>query len=249
MAKLKFNRHTVLFVVFLLGWTLLAMAASQYIIGLPMIAILGERFQQPLWVCIYDALVYLLALALILFLPPKIYRLYQQKRQKKSKLSTELEISPTELGMKQPPTLVDIGLAPIGYVVYLFLANLLTNLMSVFSWFNADQVQDVGFSYGLMGFNRIIAMIALVLIAPVAEEIIMRGWLYGKLRSKLKVPLAMLLVSALFGLLHGQWNVAISTFALSMVLCSLREITGTIWAGMLLHILSNGIAFYLLYVA
>ena len=37
-------------------------------------------------------------------------------------------------------------------------------------------------------------------------------------------------------------------FALSIVLCGLREITGTIHAGILLHMLKNGIAFYLLFV-
>ena len=91
-------------------------------------------------------------------------------------------------------------------------------------------------------------MIALVFIAPIAEEIIMRGWLYGKLRSRLPLPLAIVLTSILFGFLHGQWNVGVGVFALSLVLCSLREITGTIWSGILLHILSNGIAFYLLYI-
>ena len=92
-------------------------------------------------------------------------------------------------------------------------------------------------------------MIALVFIAPIAEEILMRGWLYGKLRTKLKAPLAILLVSLVFALLHGQWNVGVTVFSLSLVLCTLREITGTIWSGIILHMLSNGIAFYLLYVA
>lgn len=92
-------------------------------------------------------------------------------------------------------------------------------------------------------------MLALVIIAPIAEEIIMRGWLYGKLRSRLKVPLAILLVSIVFAFLHGQWNVGVGVFVLSLVLCGLREITGTIWSGILLHIISNGIAFYLLYIA
>ena len=155
----------------------------------------------------------------------------------------------SEMGMGEFPTFVDIGLAPIGYVAYIIIANVLITAMSVFQWFNAEQAQDVGFGYFITTGDRIMAMIALVLIAPVVEEIIMRGWLYGKLRTKLGVVAATLLVSVLFGLLHGQWNVAVTTFALSVVMCSLREITGTIWSGILLHMLSNGIAFYLLYIA
>ena len=39
-----------------------------------------------------------------------------------------------------------------------------------------------------------------------------------------------------------------NVFALSVALCVLREITGTIYAGILTHMIKNGVAFYLLYV-
>jgi membrane protease YdiL (CAAX protease family) len=45
-----------------------------------------------------------------------------------------------------------------------------------------------------------------------------------------------------------QWNVAADTFALSLVLCTLRQITGNIWAGVLLHMIKNGIAYYFLFI-
>ena len=89
------------------------------------------------------------------------------------------------------------------------------------------------------------------------EEVIFRGWLYGKLRQKLSgktseitgIIISILLVSLLFGIVHMQWNVGVNVFALSVVLCVLREITGTIYSGILVHMLKNGIAFYFLYVA
>ena len=86
------------------------------------------------------------------------------------------------------------------------------------------------------------------MIAPIAEEVVFRGWLYGKFRSKMPAYLSIVLVSALFGLMHGQWNVGINVFCLSIVLCLLREVTGTIWSGIVLHMLKNGLAFYLLFV-
>lgn len=251
----KNKKNIIWFTVFALGWVLVSMIASQYIIALPMALLLGENVSQPLWICVYDALVYLLALVLVIFVPPALYRTYQKSHTKtpssktSSSKQTPLDTNSEELGIQHLPTLVDIGLAPIGYFVYIVIASALTTFMSLFSWFNADQTQDVGFSYFISGGDRIIAMLALVFIAPIAEEIIMRGWLYDKLRSKLKIAPAIILVSVLFGLLHGQWNVAVSTFALSVVLCGLREITGTIWSGVLLHMLSNGIAFYMLYIA
>ena len=106
------------------------------------------------------------------------------------------------------------------------------------------------------GFDRILAFLTLVVIAPIAEEIIFRGWLYGKLREKLNgrlsemwgIILSAFITSLLVGLVHLQWNVGVNVFALSIVLCAMREITGTIYAGMLTHMLKNGLAFYLIYV-
>jgi membrane protease YdiL (CAAX protease family) len=55
--------------------------------------------------------------------------------------------------------------------------------------------------------------------------------------------LTTLVVSVLFGIAHGQWNVGIDVFALSVSMCVLRELTGSIWAGALVHIIKNLIAF------
>jgi membrane protease YdiL (CAAX protease family) len=92
------------------------------------------------------------------------------------------------------------------------------------------------------------AFIALVIIAPIAEEVLFRGYLYGKLRSHASVLVATLLTSALFGAVHMQWNVAIDTFILSLAMCYLRELTGTIWAGTLVHMIKNGLAFTLIFI-
>ena len=271
--RTKPNPQTIWYVIFLLLWTAVALIVSQFIIAYPMAWLLGDAALQPLWTAIYNALVYLLTLVLVILVPPRLYQLYQRRRTAKptssgkatadqtaAKASAALaDTKPattnpfatnrTELGFKHLPTFVDLGLAPIGYIVHLVLATALTSLMSLFAWFNAAETQDTGFSYFITGGDRFVAMIALVFIAPIAEEILMRGWLYGKLRTKLKAPLAILLVSLVFALLHGQWNVGVTVFSLSLVLCTLREITGTIWSGIILHMLSNGIAFYLLYVA
>ena len=262
--RTKLNPQTIWYVIFLLLWTVVAIIASQFIIAYPMAWLLGDASLQPLWTAVYNALVYLLTLVLVILVPPRLYQLYQRHRSAKTATSGQtaaktstaavattnpFATNRTELGFKRLPTFVDLGLAPIGYIVHLVLATALTSLMSLFTWFNAAETQNTGFSYFVTGVDRFVAMIALVFLAPIAEEILMRGWLYGKLRTKLKAPLAILLVSLIFALLHGQWNVGVTVFSLSLVLCTLREITGTIWSGIILHMLSNGIAFYLLYIA
>lgn len=244
----KFDKQTIYFVIFVLAWTALAMIASQLIIY-PMTWLLGTKINTPFWTCIYYALNYLIVLALVIYVPPRLFELYRKKHQKLSLKGNPLATNSTELGLQHLPTFVDIGLAPIGYIIYIISANLVTSIFKIFPWFQSDQGQETGFGYFITTSDRVLAMLALVIVAPIAEEIVMRGWLYGKLRSRLKAPVAILLVSVLFGLLHGQWNVGVGVFVLSVVLCGLREITGTIWSGMLLHILSNGIAFYLLYIA
>ena len=86
------------------------------------------------------------------------------------------------------------------------------------------------------------------MVVPFAEEILFRGYLYGKLRRVLPVWVAIIIVGLVFGGLHGAWNVAIDTFALNIILCYLRETTDGLWAPILLHMAKNGVAFYFLFI-
>jgi len=142
-------------------------------------------------------------------------------------------------------------LSVAGFVAYLLLSMLLMSLFSGFSWFDAGQEQDVsGFTGATSTVQLILAGVALIVVAPYFEEAIFRGWLYGNLR-KMKVNgiLAALVVSIAFGFLHGQLNVAVDTFALSLVACFLFEQTGSIRPAVILHAIKNAIAFYLLFFA
>ena len=220
-------------------WVFASVIAAQFVVGWFLILILGrDTFVQPVWTAVYSALSYIIALVLIIFVPMRWIKSSQE-----------------EVGLNGLPTWTDIGLSPVGFIVSIILAAGLTLLFSIFPWFDANEVQDVGFSIYMSGGDRIIAFFTLVIVAPIAEEIIFRGWLYGKVREKLSalpewagILVSTLIVSLLFGLIHMQWNVGVNVFCLSIVLCGLREITGTIYAGILTHIIKNGVAFYLLYV-
>ena len=252
----------ILEIVGLLVWVGASTIASQLLVGYAMIGILGvEAFQEPMWSAVYSAVAYTVTLLLVVALSPKIFPKRSANKKKKAgapkeEKSTQKVKNREELGLRGWPTWTDIGLAPVGFAVYLLLAAALTAVFTVFPWFDAGEAQDIGFSLNLVGFDRIIAFFTLVVVAPIAEEMIFRGWLYGKLRAKLSekvsnvagMIISILLVSVLFGVVHLQWNVGVNVFALSVVLCGLREITGTIYAGILLHMLKNGVAFYLLYV-
>ncbi|MBQ6396023.1 CPBP family intramembrane metalloprotease [Candidatus Saccharibacteria bacterium] len=199
-----------------------------------------ERLNTPVWTAIVGALVYLSSTLVIILLPQKLFH--------RGKTSRE------ELGLKGLPTWADLALAPLGLIVYFIIALVLLQVFSLFPFFDASEVQETGFSVLGSGLDRVIAFFALVVAPAVAEELIFRGWLYGKLRAKIPGRTASLIVSVLitsltFALIHRQWNVGVNVFAMSLVLCALREITGTIYSGILLHMLKNSIAFFLLFIA
>ena len=94
----------------------------------------------------------------------------------------------------------------------------------------------------------LMAFISIVVITPFVEEIIFRGMIYGQLR-KINIPLAIFLTSLLFGIVHFQLNVGITVFVMSVIMCLIREkITKTIWSGIVIHMIKNGIAFAILYI-
>ena len=256
MEKKVVKKHwgkLILEVVLLLIWVGASIIASQFLVGFIIVLTMGaEAFDRPVVTALFTTISYLIAMFLIIFVPPKIQQLRSKERDSKIKLASR-----EELGLKGLPTWTDIGLAPVGLIVYYLLATGLVFLFQLFPWFNVNEAQDVGFSPYLVGPERLIAFITLVLVAPIAEEIIFRGWLYQMLKNRFSklttyvfsAILSAILVSLLFGLIHGQWSVGVDVFAMSLVMCGLREITGTIYAGILLHMIKNGVAFYFLYVA
>lgn len=116
---------------------------------------------------------------------------------------------------------------------------------------NTDEIQDVGFDALNSPLDTILAFTALVLLPPIGEETLMRGYLYSGLRARLRLVSAMLITSLLFGVAHlgssssgtPLWVAGINTFLLSLVLVYLRERTGALYAPMLVHAANNLIAF------
>lgn len=147
------------------------------------------------------------------------------------------------------PTWTDIGLAILGFVATMMLSSVLILLLSYLVHFDLNQPQNIGLNYFLSPLDRLIAFILIGILTPISEEIIFRGWLYHHLRLHYRFLPAATITSLIFGFLHGQWNVAIITFSMSFISCFLRELTKTIYAPILLHILKNSIAVIFLFSA
>ena len=136
--------------------------------------------------------------------------------------------------------------ALLGYVVYFGLTILFLVIGQQFG-LNVDEEQKLGFSEPKL-YEDIMIFTILVLVVPFVEELLFRGFLFRALRQRLSFVLTTLIVSALFGLAHGLIGVGIDVFALSLVLCFLRERTQSLWPGIILHSFKNAVAFFILFI-
>lgn len=154
-----------------------------------------------------------------------------------------------ESGLSRPMSWRDIGLGIAGFILYALLSMLVLTVARAVPGFQVGEAQELGLTT-LFGAERLLGFLVLVVLTPFFEELLFRGILFSKLRATgLGLWPTALLISGLFGVAHGQWNVGLDVFCLSMVACYLRETTGAIWAGILVHMIKNMIAFYFMFVA
>ena len=160
-----------------------------------------------------------------------------------------------DLGFHRRPMLGDVARALIGFGLYfialIFASALAKGLLNV----DIDQKQELGFDNVVDTTQKIITFISLVVLPPIAEEFLFRGFLYTGMRKRLNFIPATIVVSLIFASLHLfasseglLWIAGIDTLLLSLVLCYLREKTGNLWASIFVHMFKNGIAFIFLYV-
>ena len=226
--------------VFLLVQMILGFVLSVLIeIGVPLLAI-----NQVVLVSLLSLLSYAIAVALAIWVPYKIWRTRTTRK---------------ELGVPDFPTWMDIVLSVPAYVVYMITSGIVMLIaVNMIPGINTTQAQELPFTQTMLtqGWQYVLAFLVMVVLAPLAEELLYRGYLYGKLRQISSAIVTVLVTSVAFGAAHLwtggdgplQWAVAIDTMILSVMLCVLREYTGAIWAGTLVHMIKNGLAFYLLFI-
>lgn len=237
-------------------WTTLVFLLVRWLVAYPFTWLLTyTRLSENFVQCIYSFFTYAISLAIIVLVPKKLEK-------------TKLASVKKNLGLFDLPTFTDLGLAPVGFVAYIVLGWLVATFFQNFSWYNAYEQQEVGFKFAYNFADRLLIFIPVILIAPIAEEIIFRGFLYSKIKQQfgkkssskwhnfLRIAVPTLVTSLLFGFMHlsftgsgfGQLNTGISMVVMGIVLCLLREISGdSIYAGIIMHMLKNLIALYALY--
>ena len=198
---------------------------------------LVEWLSTPLGGLVLTAAIYLLATVIIL-LPIKL-----GQRKSWRRLAANVALTkPFQLRM--------IPWAVFIWGTYFIVSILTVLILSMFPipGLDLEQVQNVGFENLTSGYEYVAAFLALVVFAPLFEEIIFRGYLFGRLRRLSGFWVSAILTSLTFAVLHFQFNVGIDVFILSLFLCYLREKFDSIWPGILVHALKNGLAYTLLFI-
>lgn len=161
-------------------------------------------------------------------------------------LSTRTSVK--ELGFLRKPRWKDMSTALVAYVPYIVI---LLGAFQLLSHFLPEQIlnqqQDIGFTQTASLPDLLLVFVALVIITPLFEEMIYRGFVFkGLMRSFGFIP-ALLVSSLIFALVHGQLNVMVDTFLLGLALGYVYHRTGQLWASISLHMIKNAIAFSLLF--
>ncbi|MDR1969916.1 MAG: CPBP family intramembrane metalloprotease [Candidatus Nomurabacteria bacterium] len=230
------------------GWFFFTVAASSFVISFVIIAVGGEEIlKNTIFATTSQALTYLIMFGFMILLPWRQWLGRRKKGQSKKKGARRfiLKIS----GLSRKPTLNDVkqflSFFPLYFVTNIAVSVVMTLIVGAKIM---GQEQNVGFANtGNTPLELVLIGLALVVLAPLFEEMLVRGALFGKLREKLKFWPAALLTASVFALIHGQFNVGVMTFILALYAAYLREKTGAIWSGIMLHATQNLIAFYLLF--
>ncbi len=86
-----------------------------------------------------------------------------------------------------------------------------------------------------------------VIVQPLAEEILFRGTLFSSIQEVWGSRVAIVGSAVLFGAMHGELSVVAGTMALGMAFGLLRARTGSIMPAYIAHVANNGIAFLIIH--
>ena len=136
-------------------------------------------------------------------------------------------------------------IAPIGVIItYLFLFGI--ELWGYGVWLEERFADDNKLQQTVKTYQeasavtvRIMIAISAIIIAPVAEEIVFRGYIYTSTKRFSNRFFAAILSSLLFGVVHFNISAFIPLVFLALLLTIAYELSGSIWAPISIHALFN----------
>ncbi len=115
------------------------------------------------------------------------------------------------------------------YVITVFHLNLQTNDQAIL-----QQSKDAP-------LTTYATLIASVVVAPICEETFFRGFVFAGFLNRMPVVVAIVLSSLLFAIAHADLGSFAVLFFIGLALAFVRWRTRSLWPGILLHLLNNGV--------
>ena len=84
-----------------------------------------------------------------------------------------------------------------------------------------------------------LGVLSYAVLAPLGEEFLFRGVVYGQLRRVSSAPVAIAVSALAFGLFHGNLVQFVYASLLGAVMALVRELYGTLWASVAFHAVAN----------
>jgi membrane protease YdiL (CAAX protease family) len=137
---------------------------------------------------------------------------------------------------------------PSEYVSYGLVMALIIRIFGHFmvahGWGKGVYNYDLASFRNTIGFERYFFLLPLLILAPICEETIYRGFLYKAFRGSYPLAASMMLIVAWTANTHwGQyshsWTAALDLSALTIVQCYLREKSDSLWDCILCHFAFN----------
>jgi len=153
-----------------------------------------------------------------------------------------------ELGFRAPtrgwPRL--LGVIILAYFAAIGVVNIYGILIDVFGLDWLKPGTQLGSDFYEHDSVVILTGIAIVFMAPVAEEIFFRGFVFGGLRRYMNMPIAGLLSGMLFAMAHGDPGLILPFAGVGLVLAYVYEKSGSLFASIGVHFVFNSVSFMLL---
>jgi CAAX protease family protein len=151
-------------------------------------------------------------------------------------------LSPAQLGLRRTPLRAALGMMAVTLIGFYVLSGLWAALLNLHE---RDQLpNDLGIHQSTAAL--VAACVLVTVIAPVAEELLFRGFFFTALRGWRGPWVAALVTGLVFGAIHVA-SAPVAFLAplalLGFLLCLLRWKTGSLLPCMSVHALNNAIAF------
>lgn len=136
------------------------------------------------------------------------------------------------------------SLKNIGYIIVMgvlgqYASNLIATLTGVLISSAMDSYEDLAQNFDLSTASPVLMILAVCIVGPIAEELVFRGMIFGKLRRAFSFWPAAIISGIMFGVFHMNIMQGVYASVLGVLLAYVYEKTQTIFGSIFFHIVFN----------